>query len=333
MTAQGRHRPARNRRALLLALAATLALPASAPAAEAWPVKPVRILVGGPPGGTADIVTRLVAEGLEKALDHPVMVENKPGASGVIAVQELLSAPADGHTFLMIQRGIAAEAPHAMKLRFDPFTDLQPVVQLTRQGLLLVGGAQLPARNLAELVAHARSRPVPLAFAAVGAGMRARTLGQQFSQLAGLELAFVDYQGGPAALRDLLAGHVPLLVDAPTLLVPQIRAGSVRAYATTASRRSAALPDVPTFTEAGYPELAEESWFALWSRPGLPAAVRDRVREAVLGLLEQPDTRSRLAGLGLDPGLPLSPAELAGDAHKAYERHGKVLRAIGFRPE
>jgi tripartite-type tricarboxylate transporter receptor subunit TctC len=327
-------RPVRGRRRIwLLAFAGALALPGAASGADAWPTKPVHILVAGPPGGTVDVLARMVADDLARALGGQVSVDNRPGASGVIAVRELLAAPADGHAFLLIQRGIASEVPYVMKLRFDPLADLQPLVQVTRQALLLVGSTQLPPANLAELVAYARSRPQPLAYAAVGAGLRTRTLGDQFAHLAGVDLEFVDYQGGPAALRDVLGGHVPLLVDTPAILVPLLRAGRLRAYATTGSHRSAALPDVPTFTEAGYPELEETSWFALWSRPGVPQDVRDRVRDLVLRLLERPQTLAMLGELGLEPGLPLTPAELARDAREAHERHGKVLRAIGFAPD
>ena len=319
------------RSALALALAAALARTVPARAAD-WTAKPVRILVAGPPGGVADIVVRLFLDGIGKSLDSPAIVEYKPGASGAIAVQELLSAPADGRTFLMIQRGIASEVPLAMKVRFDP-SELQPFVQLARTGLLLVGSARLPARTLADVVSYAKAHPGQLHYAAVGFGLLAHTAGLEFSQLAGVDIPFVGYQGAPAALQDLVGGHIPLMIEAPAVLLPAIRAGQVRAYAIDAPTRSKVLPDVPTFAEQGYPQLADASWFALWARPGVPAAAQDGVRNGVLRLLGQPDTQARLKELGFDPGLPLTPAELTRDVRQAAARQADLLQSIHFEPK
>ncbi|MBK6008527.1 tripartite tricarboxylate transporter substrate binding protein [Ramlibacter ginsenosidimutans] len=320
------------RSALLLALAS--ALPSISPArAAGWPAKPVRIVIAAPPGGVADIIARLLVDDLARRLAAPVIVDYKPGASGVIAVQDLLTAPADGHTFLMIQRGIATEVPLAMKVRFDPATDLRPFVQLARAGLLLVGSSRLPARTLAELVADAKAHPGELHFAAVGFGLRSHTLGLQFAKLAGVDLPFVAYQGAAPALKDLLGGHVPLMIEAPPVLLPAIASGQVRAFAINAPTRSDVLPDVPTFTESGYPQLADTSWFALWARPGVPDAVQDTVRSAVLQFLEQPTTQARLKEFGLDPGLPLTAAELARDVREASALQARILQSIDFKPQ
>ena len=319
------------RSALLLALAS--ALPSISPArAAGWPAKPVRIVIAAPPGGVADIIARLLVDDLGTRLAAPVIVDYKPGASGVIAVQDLLSAPADGHTFLMIQRGIATEVPLAMKVRFDP-ADLHPFVQLARAGLLLVGSSQLPARTLAQLVTDAKAHPGELHFAAVGFGLRSHTLGLQFAKLAGVDLPFVGYQGAAPALKDLLGGHIPLMIEAPPVLLPAIASGQVRAFAINAPTRSDVLPDVPTFTESGYPQLADTSWFALWARPGVPAAVQDSMRNAVLQFLEQRTTRARLREFGLDPGLPLTADELARDVREASALQSRILQSIDFKPQ
>ena len=316
-----------------LALAGLLlAAPAPARAAE-WPTRIVRIVIAGPPGGAADVVARPLAESLERALGRPVIVDYKPGASGVLAVQELLSAPADGGTFLMIQRGIVTEVPQAMKVRYEPYQDLRPIVQLARQPQLLLASPQLPARNLGELVALAKSKPGTLAFGTAGVGLRSHTLGVQFAQLAGIELTFVPYRGAPPALQDLMAGHLPLMVEGPAAVLPMLRAGKVRAHATTGPQRSPLLPDVPTFAELGYPELTDVSWFALWSRPDMPAALQQQVRAATLLYLASPQTQGRLAELGMEPGLPLASEELSQDMRRAGEENARVLRAIGFKPE
>jgi tripartite-type tricarboxylate transporter receptor subunit TctC len=325
----------RRRATALACLALTTAWLTAAPSAGAaeWPTRTVRIVIAGPPGGAADVVARPLAEGLEAALGRPVIVDYKPGGSGVLAVQELLSAPADGSTFLMIQRGIATEVPQVMKVRYEPYRDLKPLVQLARQGQLLLGNPQLPASSVAELVALAKARPGTLAFGTAGAGLRSHTLGLQFAQLAGIELTFVPYKGAPPALQDLMGGHLPLMVEGPAAVLPMVRAGKARAYATTSPQRTALLPDVPTFAELGYPELTDVSWFALWSRPGLPSALQEQVRTATLQFLGRPETRARLAELGMDPGLPLSSEELSRDVLRAGEENARMLRAIGFRPE
>ena len=324
------------RRSTLLACLALAAggLTAAPPAGAAeWPTRMVRIVIAGPPGGAADVVARPLAEGLEAALGRPVIVDYKPGGSGVLAVQELLSAPADGSTFLMIQRGIVTEVPQAMKVRFDPYHDLKPLVQLARQGQLLLGNPLLPARTVPELVALAKAQPGTLAFGTAGAGLRSHTLGVQFAQLARMELTFVPYKGAPPALQDLMGGHLPLMVEGPAAVLPMVRAGKVRVYATTAPQRSPLLPEVPTFTELGYPELTDVSWFALWSRPGLPPALQEQLRAATLQFLGRPETRARLAELGMEPGLPLGSEELSQDLRRAGEENARVLRAIGFKPE
>lgn len=321
------------KRRSLLCSAAALAVATPLRAADAWPARPVRVLVAAPPGGVADIVARMVTEALARSLGQPVVVDYKPGASGTIAVQELLAAPADGHTFLLIQRGIVSELPQAVKVRYDGFTDLQPVVQLARLGLVLAGSPSLPAPDLAALVAQAKAQPGGLPFAAVGAGLLSHTTGLQFARAAGIDLRFVGYQGAAPAVQDLLGGHIPLMMEGPPALVSHIRAGKVRAYATTTPTRSAALPDVPTFAEAGFPAVTEVSWLALWSRPQVPEPVRERVRADTLKWLDQPSTQARLAELGMDAGAPLSAAELARDLREAHERQARVLREIGFRPQ
>lgn len=326
----------RSRRSLAaagLALAGALLAVARPSGAAGWPTRTVRIVIAGPPGGAADVVARPLAEALERSLGRPVIVDYKPGASGVLAVQELLAAPADGSTFLMIQRGIVSEVPQAMKVRYEPYRDLKPIVQLARQGQLLLANPQLPARTLDELVALARGKPGTLAFGTAGFGLRAHTLGVQFAQLAGIELTVVPYKGAPPALQDLMAGHLPLMVEGPAAVLPMLRAGRVRAYATTTPQRSPLLPDVPTFAELGYPDLTDVSWFALWSRPGLPQALQQQLRAATLQFLARPETQARLAELGMEPGLPLTSAELSQDTRRAGEDNAKVLRAIGFKPQ
>jgi len=326
--------PATWRQTLALTIA-FVPLLSAAPAAKAaeWPDKPVRILVGAPPGGTADIVARLVAHELQKPLGQTVIVDYKAGAGGTIAVQNLLSAPRDGYTFLLIQKGIASEVPLAIKVSYNPFKDIVPIAQLTRQGLIFVGNPSVPAKNLGELATYIKANPGKIDYANFGIGMRGQTIGVQFNRLAGLDTGTVSYKGSPPALQDVMGGQVPLMFDAPATSLPFIKAGKLRAFAVAFPRRLAALPNVPTFAELGYPDLQEVGWMGLWSAPGLPPAVVARMRDATLKAMQSPELRQRIESLGMEVGSSATTEELAKDVHESYERQAKLLRSINFTPE
>ena len=314
-------------------LAATAVTVGAGAMAQDWPSKPVRIVVGGPAGGTADALARLVAEGLGPALGKPVIVEAKPGAAGAIAVNDLLTSPHDGHTLLLIQGGIVSETPLAYKVVYDPFKSLKPLVQLSRQGLILVGNKQLPAQNLKELVTYMKGRKEAVNYASYAAGMRGHTSGVQLARLIGVEMNHVGYKGSPPALQDLMGGHVSLMFDGPATSLPLIKSGKIKAYAVNFPTRISALPDVPTFTELGYPALSDVGWMALWSTPDVPAAVQARVRELTLLAMKQPKVQERIKTLGMENGLPLSSEELSRDLRQAHERQGELLRTINYKPE
>jgi len=322
------------RQVLALTVAFGSLLPAMhASHAAEWPAKPVRILVGAPPGGTADILARLFAYELKRPLGQTVIVDYKSGAAGTIAVQGLLSAPRDGYTFLLIQKGIASEVPHAIKVSYDPFKDIVPIAQLTRQGLILVGNPALPAKNLAELVTYIKANPGKIDYANFGIGMRGQTIGVQFNRLAGLDTGSVSYKGSPPALQDIMGGQVPLMFDAPATSLPFIKAGKLRAFAVAFPQRISALPNVPTFAELGYPDLNEVGWMGLWAAPGVPPAVMAKMREATLKAMQSPELRRKIEDLGMEIGSPATTEELSRDVRESYERQGKLLRSIHFTPE
>ncbi|SOZ38084.1 tripartite tricarboxylate transporter substrate binding protein [Cupriavidus neocaledonicus] len=327
--------PSARRRALLTGMLG-LALPAAFPApahAQAWPTKVVRIVVGGPAGGTADILARLLAEGLTQALGKPVIVEQKPGGAGAIAVGTLLSAPHDGHTVLLIQGGIVSETPLALKVSFDPFRDLKPIAQVARTGLVLVGNPKLPAKNFSELLAYIKSKPGQIDYASYAAGMRGQTLGVQFNRLAGVNMSHVGYKGSPPALQDVMGGHVPLMFDGLATSLPLIKAGKLRAYAVAYPKRIPALPDVPTFAEVGFPAMTEPGWMGLWLPSDVPAAVQEKIRNATLAIVQQQGYRKHVEDMGMDNGQPLGSEALSKEARAAYERQAELLRSIGFVPE
>ncbi|EYS84865.1 ABC transporter substrate-binding protein [Cupriavidus sp. SK-4] len=320
----------------MLGLALSVALPAALPStayAQAWPTKVVRIVVGGPAGGTADILGRMLAEGLTQSLGKPVIVEQKPGGAGAIAVNTLLSAPHDGHTLLLIQGGIVSETPLALKVSFDPFKDLKPVAQVARTGLVLVGNPKLPAKNFSELLAYIKSKPGQIDYASYAAGMRGQTIGVQFNRLAGVDMKHVGYKGSPPALQDVMGGHVPLMFDGLATSLPLIKSGKLKAYAVAYPKRIPALPDVSTFAEVGYPAMTEPGWMGVWLPPDVPAAVQEKIRNATLAIVQQPGYRERVEAMGMDAGQPLSSEALSRDARAAHERQAELLRSIHFVPE
>ena len=312
---------------------AALALLGVSARAQAWPSKPIRLIVAGPAGGSADIVARLVAEPLARELGQPVIVDPKPGAAGAIAVGELLQAQRDGHTLMVGVNSLVSEIPHIVKLRFDMGKELQPVAELARGGLVLVANPSFPARNLAELVAYAKTRPGEVNYASYSAGTLSHVLGLMLNQAAGIRLAHVGYKGSTPALADVMGNHVPLMFDGLATSLPLLKGGKIKAFAVSSPQRAPQLPDVPTFEELGYPQLDAIAWMGLWSTPDVPAAVQARLREATLKLLADPAMRTRMLDTGFEAGLPRRPEEMAKGLKADYDRVGVVLKSIGFKPE
>lgn len=315
-----------------LALAA-LALAGVSASAQTAPDKPLRIIVPAPPGGTLDVVGRLLAESLQPALNQPVIVDNKPGGVGMLGVGELLAAPHDGQTVMVHISGIVSEIPHLAKPRYDPFKDIKPVAQLTRSGLVFVGAPTVGASTLKEAVGYVKARPGQVSFASYTTGTISHTSGVEFNALAGLDMAHVGYKGSPPALQDVIGGHVQFMFDGPATSVPMIKAGKLKAYAVTTPQRLAALPDVPTFEEAGYPAMTAVAWVGLWVAPDVPAPVQARLREIALKAMQAPAMKDRLAALGMEPGTGASSEDLGRALRVAYERQASLLKSINFKPE
>ncbi|MDM0028287.1 Bug family tripartite tricarboxylate transporter substrate binding protein [Variovorax saccharolyticus] len=317
----------------LLLTGATLAMAASPAWAQGFPTKPVRLLVSAPAGGTSDMVARMVAEGLAPLLGQPMVVENKPGGLGAIAMQDLLSSPHDGHTLIVAPNALVSEVPHTLKPKYDPFKDITPLAELARSGLVLVGNPSLPARNLIELMAHVKANPGKISYASYSAGTMSHVMGMQMNKVAGLEMSHVGYKGSPPALVDVMGGHVPLMFDGVATSLPMIRSGKLRAYAVSAPKRLSVLPEVPTFTELGFPQLEAIGWIGMFAASDVPAAAQQKLREATLKVLQQPQLRERLKELGQDAGQPLTSEQLAAGLRKDSERVGEVLRSVNYQPE
>lgn len=322
-------------RRLVLGAIAGACLLGLAPAAlaQAFPSKPVRIVIGAPPGGTSDVVARLLADGMNKEWGQAVIVDAKPGGAGTIGISELLSAAADGHTLMVGPSAAVTEIPHVIKVRYDPFKDLKPLVNLGGGGLVLVGTASLPAKNVAEVVSYAKANAGKVSYASYSAGTISHTMGLALNKAAGIDLNHVPYKGSPPALQDVMGGHVALMFDGPATSIPMIKGGKLKAIAISGPKRNPALPDVPTFAEQGYPSIDDVAMMVLWIKPDVPEAVQAKIRETALKVLAQPAAKARLLEFGFDQGSGAAPDALTQALRTAYEKQGATLRALGVKPQ
>lgn len=305
-------------------------LAASAAHAQSWPSKPVRMVVAFPPGGSTDIAVRVLAERIAPALGQPVLVENRAGASGNVAAEYVARQPADGHLVLATADALAS-TPHLFKLAFDPAREFVPVVQLTRQPVVLAAHPSAGVNTVAELIALAKSKP-GLAYATSGAGSIQHMAAEWFAKLAGIQLTHIPYKGGGQAVTDLVGGQVPLGSLGNTPLLPHYRAGKIRILAQTTRARSASLPEVPTYEEAGLRGLVLEQWLGLFVAAGSPPAAVARLNAEIGKALAEPAVRERFAQNGLEPvgGTSQEFARLYGDD---YEKYGRLIRELNIKLE
>jgi len=318
------------KRTLITALAV---LAATTTFAQTSSDKVMRIIAAGPPGGSLDFVSRWLADGLQKELNKTVIVEMKPGAGGAVAVNDLTQAPHDGNTMIVSLDALVSEIPHIVKLRFDMAKEVKPLVELARGGLVMVGNPSVPAKTVPELIAYVKANPGKVSFASYSAGTVSHVMGLQLNKAAGIDMAHVGYKGSPPALVDVVGGHVPLMFAGIPNAIPLIKGGKVVPYAVSLPQRSPNLPNVPTFTELGFPQLEALAWVGLFITPDVPAAAQTQLRDAALKVMGQPAMRERLREFGLDAGQPRTPDELAKALRVDFERNGAILKSIDFKPE
>lgn len=326
--------PRPNRRRALRAACAALAIAVSTTLAQAFPDKPLRIIHGGPPGGALDVQARILGDAISPMLGQPVIVEAKPGGVGALSVSELLAAPRDGHTVMANLDGLFTEVPHSLKTKYDPFTDLRPLAELSSVSLMLVAHPGVPANNVAELVAHVKSKPAgSFSFASYSTGTISHVLGIMLNRAAGIEMNHVPYKGTPPALQDLMGGHVPVAFVGESALPPLVKSEKIKLLASTGATRSALFPDVPTFAEAGFPQIQATVRILLYVTPGMPAPAQAKWREAVAAALKQERTHQRMAELGMTPAAQRSQDDIAKALRADHEKIGAVLKSINFKAE
>lgn len=288
------------RRSLMTLGAAGLASFATGAFAQGkFPQRPVTLVVPTPPGGSTDFTARLIVEPLTRALGQPVIVDNKPGASGNIGNQFVARAKADGHTLLMAYSGYQVGNPHLFKdTGWDPIKDFVPVAMVTRAPQVFAIHHALPVNSLQELIAFAKKNPGKLNYASSGNGSIQHIAGELFKQLTGTFITHIPYRGSGPAVQDLLAGTVDLHITTPASVVSHIKSGRLRALAVTSPKRLASLPDVPTATEAGLKGYDLDSWFALYAPAGTPPAVVQQLNAEVNKILQMPEVRKKAEDSG-----------------------------------
>ena len=304
---------------------------AAAPAQTDFPNRPLRLVVTVPPGGAADFIARLVGGKLSESLGQPVVVENKAGASGTIAADAVAKAPADGYTLLQNSITTHGIGPHLFeRLPYDPVKDFAAVSGLALLPLIMAVNAELPARNVNELVAYAKSHSVN--FASSGNGGAPHMAAELFKSVTGAPLVHVPYKGSGPAVADLVGGRVQIMFDAAPSLIAHVRSGKLRVLAAASTGRNRLLPDVPTFAELGYPQVNVSLWYGLLAPAGTPRSAIARLNGAVGKVLDSPEVVERLHAQGAEP-MRGTPEAFAAFMREESAKWAPVVRQANIKAE
>jgi tripartite-type tricarboxylate transporter receptor subunit TctC len=313
----------------LAAAASVLSLGASAQ--EAWPNKPIRLVVPFTPGGVTDTSGRLVAEHLSKRLGQQVIVDNKPGASGNIGTSQVVTAAADGYTLLLGFDGTMVINPHVFaKVPFDTLKDFAPVGKIGDATLILVANPEVPAKNLTELIALSKTQSGGLSYGTSGTGGTPHIAGELLKARTGANLTHIPYKGGGQALTDVIGGSIPLVYTAVAGAHGHVKSGKLKAIAVSSLKRSSSLPDTPTFAESGVPDFVVNSWVGILAPAKTPAAVLDRLTAELNAVLSDPVVREKLQVLGIEAS-PGSAEQFRDELKRDLARYAQVVKAAGIR--
>ena len=297
----------------------------------AWTDRPVKLIVPAPAGGSSDVVARLLAQQLSADIKQPVIVDNRAGAGGVIGIQALLQAPPDGQTLMVTPSNVLAEIPHVMKTPYDPLKDVRPVATFARSGLVLVSAPMPGVNDFKGLLGQLRSRQGKASFASYSTGTLSHYAGLILSQKAGLDLQHVPFPGSPPALTQVMGGQIDVMFDGIATSLPFIKAGKLTAYGFTGKKRSSSLPDVPTMTELGYPDIQFTGWLGVIASSALPNDLGNRINAAVRKASSSAAFKERLQTLGLEPDINFSSAQLSEELKEASDRNAAVVKQFNIK--
>jgi len=305
----------------------------ASPAEPTYPARPIRVIVPQAAGGTVDLLTRMLGERMETMFGVAFVVDDKPGANGIIGNEAAKRAPPDGYTLLAASTATHAMTPHVVaNLSYDPLQDFVPVINLVHQTKVILVSSALSVATVGELVALARRRPGQLNFASTGVGSSSHLDTAQLAALTGMELVHIPYRGSAQTIAALIANEVQVLLASVTAALPAVASGRVRALAVMADQRSPLLPHVPTLVEAGLPRVDAETWLGFVAPAGTPTAIVDNLNQMLNRILQSPDTRAWLAKQGLEPvGGSRESFDL--EIRADLDKWGKVVSRLGIRPQ
>ncbi len=319
---------------LLCLLAGAAVIFAAAPAAaQNYPAKQVRVIVPYPPGGGNDIIARAVTDELTKRTGQQFFVDNRPGASTIIGAELAMKSPPDGYTLFVSSQTTLAIVPNLKtKVPYDPVRDFEPVSMLATQPYLVVAHPSLPAHNVAQLIALAKSQPGKIVYASSGIGTGGHLSGELFKMMTHTDMLHVPYRGGAQAVTDLTGGHVSVMFATMSSVYQQAMSGRVRPIAITSARRSPAAPRVPTVAESGVPGYETVQWIAMSGPRGMPKSVVDKLHAELVAGNKSPELRERLSSQGYEPEV-CTPQQLGDYIKLEFARFGKLMRAINLKDE
>ena len=316
----------------MTASALCLAQPASTASGQAWPTKPIRMLVGFPPGGPTDVVARIVSEKVAQQTGQQVVVDNRPGAAGNIAVEILTRAAGDGHTLLYSSNAIAVSPGLYSKLPYDPLKDITPVTEIGAGCLIFMVHPSLPIKSTAEFIAYAKARPGQLNFASSGTGTSTHLAPVMFSQRVGITTQHIPYKGTSPSLIDMIAGRVQFMMGAVLTAVPHVRDGRVRALGVTGKKRIASLPDLRTLDEGDLPGFVVTTWQGLFAPANVPPATLARVNAEFVKAIKSPELRPKIEQQDMDPTAP-GHVEFNAMYRAELARWSKVAKDAGLKAD
>ncbi|MSQ71703.1 MAG: tripartite tricarboxylate transporter substrate binding protein [Betaproteobacteria bacterium] len=320
------------RHLLLAIIPVAAAVLCNATSAQDYPSKPIHIVVGVTPGGSTDMVTRLLANRWSQRMQRPVIVENKPGGNGNIAADLIAKSKPDGYALLLtpgthvIMRVLDPATP------FDPIADFEPVGAVVNLSYVVLAGPRVSANNLRELIAHAKANPGKLSYSTPGQGTMNHLAMELLKQMAGVDILPVHYKGGPGAMTDVIAGHIDLTIQSTAAASPFVRSGKVKALVVAADSRFADMPDIPTSEESGLPQFTVNNWLAVLAPAGTPRPVVERLNAEIANALQNPEMKTKLSDVGARP-FAGSPQSLASLMKEDQAKWAKLIQTIRIKAE